>query len=424
MSAQPALPGAVGATSRVRWPRRGALAVVAVLAAMLALAAAADTAAASFIVYQCGPSFQNLCRIAPDGSDPTPLTTDGQSPGGAYASPSLSRDGTRLAFVRGSGQLFTADAGTGGLVGPISRSALAAYLSPDGTSVADLENFGLGAPVAVCRFAASGADRECPASTGSAGWAPGNRLLISARESSDEPADTAICLLAAATTDCERFVAHDPARRLYDPAISPDGSTLAVTAVPVSAGDAATRGSIALFDYATGAVRGALTQGTDDATPAWSPDGTRVAFARGDAIYVASVDGPPGSERRLVTGRSPTWGGPADAPPTRSAGALRLDGLRRNPRTGTATLTVTVPSGGAVALSGTGVKPARRELGAAGRATLTIRATGARARILARRGRARVALAITFTPAGGSAATQTRRVTLVRRPRTRPGARR
>lgn len=157
-------------------------------------------AGASSIVYQCGAAYDNLCRIDPDTASQHQITTDGA--GGAYASPSLSRDGTRLAFVRGTGTLFTSDASAGARVGPISRSALVAYMNPAGTQVADLENFGLNAPV-------------------------------------------------------------------------------------------------------TGALRADLTSGTQDGQPVWSPDGTQIAFARGDAIYVADAGGSPGAEHRLVAGAPP-----------------------------------------------------------------------------------------------------------------------
>jgi hypothetical protein len=397
-------------------------------AVLLVLAAATVPAGASVIVYRCAP---NLCEVNPDGSGRHALTGDGDA--GAYGSPSLSRDGTHLAFVRGSGELFTADAGAGARVGPISHSALLAYMSPDGTRVADLENFGLGEPVALCGFAVDGSGRDCPASAPSAGWAPGDGLLISTYETSAEPQYTAICLLGPGGSGCERYVAHDPDRRLYDPAVSPDGSTLALTAVPVSAGDAATRGSIALFDYASGAFRGDLTVGPEDGEPAWSPDGTQIAFARGGSIYTIAAAGPPGSERLLVAGDSPTWGegsaGPSPVPspaPSPAPGAataspaLRLGKPKLDRRRGTATLAVTVPGAGTVRLSGKAVKSARRRARKAGGVTLPVRPKGKARRRLLRAGRAAVEVKIAFVPAAGGATLHaTRRLRLALGPARR-----
>ncbi len=382
--------------------------VIPALGVLLGLVIAAGAARASVIVYQCGPAFENLCRITPDGSGQAQLTADG-----SYSSPSLSRDGTRLAFVRGSGELFTADADAGNRVGPISHSALLAYLSPDGSGVADLESFGLGEPVALCTFLADGSGRDCPASTVSAGWAPGNRLLISTRELSGEPSDTAICLLVVGSYECERYVAHDPNLRLYDPTVSPDGSTLAVTAVPVSAGETATRGSIALFDYATGAFRGYLTQSGEDGAPTWSPDGAQIAFARGSSIYVTAATGSPGSEHALVAGESPSWGGSSETPPCCSPESfVRITRLKLNRFRGTAKLSVHVSGPGQLVLTGPSLKRVKRAVRRAGRVTLPVKPKGKTKRRLARTGRAQARLVLAFTPDGGATVRLRRQIRL------------
>ncbi len=74
----------------------------------------------------------------------------------------------------------------------------------------------------------------------------------------------------------------------------------------------------------TGAVQ--LSAGPDDSEPAWSPDGSRIAFSRGgDAggIYVMGADGGT-AVRRASAGSSPTWS--ADGQWVAFACQVRADG--------------------------------------------------------------------------------------------------
>ncbi len=48
-----------------------------------------------------------------------------------------------------------------------------------------------------------------------------------------------------------------------------------------------------------------LTQGSDDTAPAWSPDGTQIAFGRGNQIAVLTVAS--GEVRLLGPGGDPAW---------------------------------------------------------------------------------------------------------------------
>jgi hypothetical protein len=83
-------------------------------------------------------------------------------------------------------------------------------------------------------------------------------------------------------------------------------------AVPYPEGSAhasPTGGLIALYNAATAGHLTDLTSGNEDAGPAWSPDGSAIAFTRSSSsIYTVPAGG--GAPQLLVTGAiQPTWGG-------------------------------------------------------------------------------------------------------------------
>lgn len=75
-------------------------------------------------------------------------------------------------------------------------------------------------------------------------------------------------------------------------------------------------GAVDAFDPATGAVRQLAVGGA----PAWSPDGTRLAYARDGQVYVANADG--GGEVAVGSGNSPSW-----SPDGSALAVSRPDGL-------------------------------------------------------------------------------------------------
>jgi hypothetical protein len=85
-----------------------------------------------------------------------------------------------------------------------------------------------------------------------------------------------------------------------------------------------------------------------------------------------------------------------------------------NLKKGTAALVTNVPGAGTLELSGKGVKSATANPKAAGPVTLTVKATGKAASKLAKTGKVKVKVSVTFTPAGGSPSTQTKTVKLVK----------
>jgi hypothetical protein len=97
--------------------------------------------------------------------------------------------------------------------------------------------------------------------------------------------------------------------------------------------------------------------------------------------------------------------------------AFTLGTIRRNKKKGTATISVTVPGPGTLALSGKGVKAqqasrAGTSVAAAGTVALRIKAKGKKLRKLNRTARVKVAFNVTYTPTDGSANTQPGKVKL------------
>jgi PQQ-dependent catabolism-associated CXXCW motif protein len=307
-------------------------------------AAPAAQAAASAIVYRCGNDLENLCRYTFDGAAPTQLTNDGVAKGPLYTSPSLSADGTKLAFSFGN-LAYIADGNAANRTQGSNARVVFASLRPDGARLATvellLEQAGLTCdptvsnPGTLCRvgfytygvrtfqrgfvpylftYNASGGDKHTelrvPATFG---WF-GNRIMIDSKYNI-ETKHAGVCLLVVNDFNCERTLAEDPKHTLVSPAMSPDGSLLAVTSC---AGDAPLGTcSIALYAEPSGSYLRDISTGPNDAAPVWSPDGRTVAFGRDQSIWVVDRDGSAGSERMLIPhGMQPTWAlFPGGAPP-------------------------------------------------------------------------------------------------------------
>jgi dipeptidyl aminopeptidase/acylaminoacyl peptidase len=139
---------------------------------------------------------------------------------------------------------------------------------------------------------------------GTLAWA-GDRLVTSGLPTQSRK--QTLCLLKPDHVTCERTLAQDPSRDLTDPAVSPDGSQLALASCAQPDRKSC---SLAVYAMANSAKVRDLTAGLDDTSPAWSPDGTSIVFTRAGDLFLVAADGGPGAERLLVRGgRNPTWGG-------------------------------------------------------------------------------------------------------------------
>lgn len=100
---------------------------------------------------------------------------------------------------------------------------------------------------------------------------------------------------------------------------------------------------------------------------------------------------------------------------------FQLGAFQRNRRNGTATLSVSVPGPGALTLRGRGLYPVERGPAAATTLELPVHLIGKSRRDLLTTGQRKAQASITFTPAGGTARTEARKLTLLKQ--AKPGAR-
>jgi hypothetical protein len=120
--------------------------------------------------------------------------------------------------------------------------------------------------------------------------------------------------------------------------------------------------------------------------------------------------------------------GTASPYPPPPSNAFSFGKLTRNTKTGTATLIVSVPGPGKLALSGNGVvkqrpaggdtrgaKGVAKVVSAAGKVKLKVRSKGKKKRKLNRTGRLKLKAKVTYTPTGGDPNTKAKRIRLIKR---------
>ena len=106
---------------------------------------------------------------------------------------------------------------------------------------------------------------------------------------------------------------------------------------------------------------------------------------------------------------------PTDPPVTPPSNDISFGATTRDKRKGTATLAVSVPGPGELALAGAGLKAASAAATGAGEVTLSVKAAGKAKKKLRRKGKKTFEPAVTFTPTGGTANTESTSVKLVRK---------
>lgn len=224
-----------------------------------------------------------IYRVDADGGDVEQLTSDE----GYARSPAWSPDGRRLAFSRAvaflSYDLYVAD-GDGSSPRLVhSGDSDHPTWSPDGTRIAFVvggvdQVLGSSGALVTLDLASRSVKRLGAPQAVNPSWSPTGAWIAFSRSTNEA---YGVYIIRADGRGDERLVI----RHASDPTWSPDGRLLAVS-----------RGVEGIYVVAVtgGRVRRLpidvqMEIGVGDL--AWSPDGTRIAYATTDALYVADVDG-------------------------------------------------------------------------------------------------------------------------------------
>jgi TolB protein len=278
--------------------------------------------------------------MAPNGSDRRRLTdpVEPQSDAAGASSPAWSPDGSKLVYAaqvgteeeQGLSELYVMNADGTDRERLTTNEDFEAdpVWSPDGTRIAFTRATGVGTNAVRSGIAVidadGGASRQitrAPAASfdGTPAWSPdGSRIAFTRATFPEgrEGAELDLYTVAMDGTRLQRIVSGGG-----DPSWSPDGTRIAYSSIRDRFGrtcfqECATSGEIYIAEPDGTAQRRLTRNRADDGSPAWSPDGRRIAFSSDRAerqdeteIFVMNADG--SNVRRLTRNRvwdlEPAW---------------------------------------------------------------------------------------------------------------------
>ncbi|HMC51060.1 MAG TPA: hypothetical protein VKH20_10490 [Solirubrobacterales bacterium] len=430
----------------------GALVLAAFAALALVSSASATAPGANGQIYFQGPQTgedgpADIYRINPSGGEAVDLTS---ANGFSEERPNVSADGTHVAFqsFRDEGwNIFSMNADGSDQIDltdtryePNKIINFEPTWSPDGTKVAFMRQSKFaGEEQDIWAMDSNGASPvDLTHTTGAYEAAPeyspdGSKIVYVRGADNDD-----IWVMNADGSDQMSLTETSPPVQNVAPTWSPDGSKIAFSVLEGPVGE---RGL-----HVMNANGSSQTQLLEESSPilsdllSWSPSGTEIAYKSAGIGGELRLVGATGGSSTLLVENSgadfPSWapvaassnplpipsaGSSPPPPPTaptssKPSNHFSFGKLKLNKKKGTATLVVTVPGAGSLALGGKGVKKAIVKAKGPGKVTLPIEAVAKAKKKLDELGKIKLLPKVTFTPLGGDANAESTKATLTKLP--------
>lgn len=276
------------------------LAIAIAVAACGEPTATKEGAGASLLIYSRRAQGDGLYVISTDGSRVTPVSVPGLAVPIETRDFDWSPDGARVAFFNGA-QLYVADI-TGGQLrqltsGPAQMSRYPTW-SPDGSMLVYATREVTSWDLRVVRADGSGQrrlDSSDLTTGGRASWSPDGARIVFAKDelrfnSGDIQVITALYITDVTPGEIATRLASPGSCNDSDPAWSPDGTAIAFAGCRDGIG-----GIFTMRPDGTGLRRVTTAPGSPDRFPSWSPAGDRLAFERGPPenrdVFTVALDG-------------------------------------------------------------------------------------------------------------------------------------